>query len=159
MAQDGVLLLGLSLLVTILGMHLYYRVRGHPINSSVAGLVMGMCTGAIVFSDVWWNLFGYVSHRSIQLDNKVRFCARSGPRACLQRSGAALLPTLAGVDDGRALALAAPARTRRAHRAARFPLECPAARTDRARALATPGSTAGAWVLGSATVGRRSSGS
>lgn len=71
MAMEGALLLGLSLIVTILGMHVYYRIRGEPINSSVAGLVMGMCTGAVVFSDVWWSLFGYVSHEAIQLDNKV----------------------------------------------------------------------------------------
>jgi hypothetical protein len=72
MALGGVFLLGLSLIVTILGMHAYYRLRGQPINTSVVSLVIGMCTGAIVFSDVWWGILGIVSPKSIQLDNKVR---------------------------------------------------------------------------------------
>lgn len=76
MASDGILLMGLSLVVTILGTQAYYRIRGQPINNAVAGLVIGMCTGALVFSEVWWHLFGIVSHRAIQLDSQV--CAFIG---------------------------------------------------------------------------------
>ena len=72
MATDGILLMGLSLIVTILGTQAYYRIRGQPINNAVAGLVIGMCTGALVFSEVWWRLIGFVSHRAIQLDSQVR---------------------------------------------------------------------------------------
>lgn len=71
MASDGILLMGLSLIVTLLGTQAYYRIRGQPINNAVAGLVIGMCTGALVFSEMWWTLFGFVSHRAIQLDSQV----------------------------------------------------------------------------------------
>eukprot|EP00892_Ulva_mutabilis_P011532 jgi/Ulvmu1/8751/UM048_0005.1 len=71
MATDGILLMGLSLVVTILGTQAYYRIRGQPINNAVAGLVIGMCTGAMVFSEMWFTLFGFVSHRAIQLDSQV----------------------------------------------------------------------------------------
>lgn len=72
MATDGILLMGLSLVVTILGTQAYYRIRGQPVNNAVAGLVIGMCTGALVFSEMWLRLFGVVSHRAIQLDSQVR---------------------------------------------------------------------------------------
>jgi uncharacterized membrane protein len=71
MAADGAFLLGLSIIVTILGTQLYYRIRGQPVNNSVAGLVMGMCTGALVFSDLTYDLFGSLPHRAIKLDSQV----------------------------------------------------------------------------------------
>jgi hypothetical protein len=70
---DGAFLLGLSIIVTILGTQMYYRLRGQRVNNSVAGLVMGMCTGAVVFSDVTYDLFGNLPHRAIRLDSQVRF--------------------------------------------------------------------------------------
>lgn len=73
LAADGAFLLGLSIIVTILGTQMYYRLRGQPVNNSVAGLVMGMCTGAVVFSDLTYDLFGNLPHRVIRLDSQVHF--------------------------------------------------------------------------------------
>jgi hypothetical protein len=69
-AQEGVLLLGISLIITILGMHMFHRFRGKPINSSVAGLLIGIGTGALV-SFFWLSVTRSSPHSSIQLDNKV----------------------------------------------------------------------------------------
>jgi hypothetical protein len=75
-AQDGVLLFGVSLIITVLGMHLFYRVKGKPVNSSVAGLVTGIGTGVLV-SLLWWGVTGSTPRGSIQLNNKARFpCTR-----------------------------------------------------------------------------------
>lgn len=72
LGADGCFLLGLAIIVTILGTQMYYRLRGTPVNNSVAGLVMGMATGAIVFSDLTYDLFGNLPHRVIRLDSQVR---------------------------------------------------------------------------------------
>jgi hypothetical protein len=71
LAADGAFLLGLSIIVTILGTQMYYRLRGQPVNNSVAGLVMGMCTGAVVFSGLTYDVFGHLPHRVIRLDSQV----------------------------------------------------------------------------------------
>jgi hypothetical protein len=77
-AQEGVLLLGISLIITILGMHMFHRFRGKPINSSVAGLLIGIGTGALV-SFFWLSVTRSSPHSSIQLDNKVCYPRCSMP--------------------------------------------------------------------------------
>ena len=83
LAADGAFLLGLSIIVTILGTQLYYRLRGQPVNNSVAGLVMGMSCGAIVFSDLTYDLFGNLPHRVIKLDSQVCFLCCEACSVCL----------------------------------------------------------------------------
>lgn len=74
-AVNGVLLICLALVMALVAKQFVDRARSRTSQHAAVGIVLGVSTGALLFSPLWADvgLSGPLAHYILQIDNSVRF--------------------------------------------------------------------------------------